>query len=103
MVARAGFSLAEVVVSILLLSIVAVGVAAGGVAAAQMFTRAEVQERVLREAEAILDSLLVLPANGAGTRTLHQSRVTWNAADSTGSITVVVQMPARSVQLTGAR
>jgi prepilin-type N-terminal cleavage/methylation domain-containing protein len=103
MVARAGFSLAEVVVSIMLLSIVAVGVAAGGVAAAQMFTRAEVQERVLREAEAILDSLVVLRVNGAGTRALFQSRISWTAADSAGTITITVQMPARTLQLTAAR
>jgi prepilin-type N-terminal cleavage/methylation domain-containing protein len=103
MVNRNGFSLAEVVVALLLLSVVAVGVAGAGVAAAQMFTRAEMHERLLREAQAILDSLVVLPANGAGTRVVNESQLVWTAADSTRPITLFVHLPGRSIQFTAQR
>jgi prepilin-type N-terminal cleavage/methylation domain-containing protein len=103
MVSRAGFSLTEVVVAVLLLSIVAVSVAAGGGAAAQMFTRAEMQERVLREAETILDSLLVQRVNANGSRELANATITWTAADSAGTIAMLVQMRDRTLQLTGQR
>lgn len=103
MVARNGFTLAEVIVALLLLSVVAVGVAGAGVAAAQMFTRAEMHERMLREAETILDSLAVLPANAAGTRVVHDAQLVWTAADSTRPITLFVHLPHRSIQFTARR
>jgi prepilin-type N-terminal cleavage/methylation domain-containing protein len=103
MVSRAGFSLAEVVVAMLLLSIAAVGVAGAGVAAAQMFTRAEKHELAMREAESILDSLLTLRAHSAGTRMVQQTRIIWTAADSSGATSLFVQASGRTIQLTGQR
>lgn len=103
MVTRSGFSLAEVVVALLLLSVVAIGVAGAGVAAAQMFTRAELHERLLREAEAVLDSLVLMPANGAGSRMVRDVEINWTAADTTQSIILLVHLPGRVIQFTAAR
>jgi prepilin-type N-terminal cleavage/methylation domain-containing protein len=92
---RAGFSLAEVIVAMTLLSIGTLAVAATGFVAAEAFTRAEMQERVLRDAEAILDSLIALPQSGAGARSLHGASLVWTAGDSTGSVTLRVTLPDR--------
>lgn len=103
MVARAGFSLAEIVVALALLSIVAIGVAGSGVAAAQIFRSAELHERALRAGESILDSLLSLPIHGAGTRNVQQARITWLAADTTGATTLTITVNARTTVLAGQR
>ena len=103
MVSRSGFSLAEVIVAMMLLSIVAVGVASSGMAAAQMFTRAEQHERILREAEAALDSLLALQSNGAGSKQVLHARLVWSASDSLGAVNVYAHLPTRTIQLTGER
>jgi prepilin-type N-terminal cleavage/methylation domain-containing protein len=102
--ARPGFSLAEVIVAMTLLSITALGIAATALVAVQSFTRAEMQQIVLREAETILDSLLVLPRNASGSRTIHTSLLLWTAADSADAITLTVRTPHRGpIQLTGQR
>ena len=102
--ARPGFTLAEVVVAMTLLSVAALGVAATALLAVQSFTRAEMQQHVLREAEAVLDSLLSLPQNGAGSRSVHTALLSWNAADSVGAITLTVRNPHRGqLQLMGQR
>jgi prepilin-type N-terminal cleavage/methylation domain-containing protein len=93
--ARPGFSLAEVIVAMTLLSIGTLAVAATGFVAAEAFTRAELQERVLREAETILDSLVALPHSGAGGRAMHGASLTWTASDSTGAVTMGVMLRDR--------
>ncbi|HEY0306270.1 MAG TPA: type II secretion system protein [Longimicrobiales bacterium] len=104
MVTRSGFTLAEVIVAMALLSIAALGVAATALVAVQSFTRAEMHESVLREAEAILDSLLALPNNSAGTKPIHTGRLSWNAADSAGAVTLDVVTPYRGAfQISGQR
>lgn len=92
---QSGFSLAEVIVAMTLLSIGTLAVAATGFVSAQAFSRAELQERVLREAEAILDSLVASPQSGAGARTMHGASLVWTAADSTAAVTMRVTLPAR--------
>jgi prepilin-type N-terminal cleavage/methylation domain-containing protein len=103
MVARNGFSLVEVIVALTLLCIVAVAVAASVVGGAQIFRKAELQEKALRTGESLLDSLLALPANGAGTLTLPEARLRWSAADSAGATTVFIEMNGRNIQLVGQR
>jgi prepilin-type N-terminal cleavage/methylation domain-containing protein len=101
---RPGFSLTEVIVAMTLLSIAALGVAATALVAVQSFTRAEMQQIVLREADAILDSLLMLPQNSSGSKPVHTSLLIWNAADSAGAITLMIRTPHRgTLQLTGQR
>lgn len=85
---RAGFSLAEIIVAMTLVCVAGLGVAATGLVAVQSFARAEQQERLLQEAELVLDSLLLLPRNTAGTRFLPHAQIRWNAADSTEQVVV---------------
>ena len=59
---RAGFTLAEVIVSMTLLAVAALGVAATALVAVQSFTRAELQQIVLREAEWLYDHYVDLVA-----------------------------------------
>jgi Tfp pilus assembly protein PilV len=94
MVTRGGFSLAEVIVGMTLLCVAGLGVAATGLVAIQSFTRAEQQERLLHESEALLDSLLALPHNSAGTRLHPYGQIAWSAADSNAHIVLQV-VPAR--------
>jgi len=103
-IARPGFTLAEVIVAMAILAIAALGVAATALVAVQSFTRAEMQQSVVREAEAVLDSLLALPSNAAGAKSVHVGRLSWNASDSVGAITLTVTTPNRgAIQLRGQR
>lgn len=77
--ARTGFTLAEVIVAMTLLSVLMLSVAATGIMAAAMLTRAELREQALREADAVLDSLLAAPPGGAGARTLRAAELSWTA------------------------
>jgi prepilin-type N-terminal cleavage/methylation domain-containing protein len=86
--ARSGFTLAEVIVSMTLLTIAALAVAATGLVAVQAFTRAEQRERLLDRAQFVLDSLLTLPAHSAGARAVLNAQLSWTATDSTGAFTV---------------
>jgi prepilin-type N-terminal cleavage/methylation domain-containing protein len=104
MVSRRGFTLSEVMVAMVLLSIGAVGVGATGLVAIQAFVRAELQEKALMEAQAVLDSLLALPAHTSGTRTVHGTTISWLPADSTGRVRVTVNLTAgRRIELAGQR
>jgi prepilin-type N-terminal cleavage/methylation domain-containing protein len=103
MVARPGLSLVEVIVSIALLSVVAIAVASSGVVAAQTFARAELHERVVREAEATMDSLLMLRINAGGSKTIHAARITWSAADSAAPIELIIHLPERTIHWSGRR
>jgi prepilin-type N-terminal cleavage/methylation domain-containing protein len=101
---RAGFTLTELVVAMALLAVGALGVVASGLVAAHSFTRAELQESTIRDGEAVLDSLLALPANSAGSQVVRHANLSWNAADSTGDITLTIVMPGRGLlRLVGRR
>lgn len=101
--ARAGFTLAEVVVAMTLLCVAGLGVAATGLVAIQTFTRAELQEQALRQGEIVLDSLLALPTNTAGARFLPQAQLTWNAADSATTLIVTILYGRETIELIGER
>jgi prepilin-type N-terminal cleavage/methylation domain-containing protein len=90
-----GFSLVEVIVAMTLLSIGTLAVAGTGFIAAATFTRAEMQERVLREAENVLDSVVALQASAAGTRRLRGGALSWSASDSAGTVTMQVSTSGR--------
>jgi Tfp pilus assembly protein PilV len=101
---RSGITVAEVIVAMTLLAVAALGVAATALVALQSFTAAELQERALREAETVLDSLVRLPANGAGARSIGAARVGWPAADSAALVTVHIFWGNRRLgTLAGAR
>jgi prepilin-type N-terminal cleavage/methylation domain-containing protein len=91
--ARRGFSLTEVIVAMTLLAVTALGVAATALVAVQSFASAELQERTLREAEQVLDSLVDLPSYGAGVRGVGPAHIRWPSSDSTGAVNVLVTWP----------
>ena len=100
---RAGFTITEVIVALNLLAVAALGVAATALVAAQSFARAEVQERALREAEHVLDSLLMVPISSPGTRRVGPAHIIWPAADTSGSVSVHITFDGRTTTLVGAR
>jgi Tfp pilus assembly protein PilV len=95
--ARPGCSLVEVVVAMTLLAVTALGVAATALVAVQSFTSAELQERTLREAEQVLDSLVALPAYHAGVRAVGPARIRWPASDTTGAVQVMIAWPDHTI------
>ena len=103
MVRRSGFTLAEVVVGMMLLAIGGLGVAATALVSVKAFTQAEQQERALTAAQQLLDSLLLLPAHAAGARTVGQTHLSWPAGDSTAAIVVTVVSGSSRYELTGQR
>lgn len=103
MVTRAGFTITEVVVAMTLLAVAALGVAATALVAVQSFSQAELQERAIREAEHVLDSLLVQPVNSAGTRQIGPARISWPASDTSATVTVRIALQGRTITLAGAR
>ena len=101
---RQGFSVVEVIVAMTLLSVGSLAVAATGIVSLQTFTRAELQERALRDAEALLDSLVAGTSVSAGARSTPRVEMTWPSADSTGVVTVTVQIDRRvTFELRGSR
>lgn len=103
MVTRAGFTITEVVVAMTLLAVAALGVAATALVAVQSFSQAELQERSIREAEQVLDSLLLQPANSAGARQIGPARISWPASDTSATVTVRIAVQGRTITLAGAR
>ena len=100
--ARAGFTLTEVIVALNLLAVAALGVAATALVAAQSFSQAELEERALREAEHVLDSLVALPVNVAGARSVGPARISWLPADTSGAVSVRILFRGRTTTLVGA-
>ena len=94
---RAGFTLTEVIVAMTLLSVAALGVAATALVAVQSFSAAQLQERTLREAEQVLDSLLVLPGYTAGARGIGPAQIRWPASDTTGSVRLLIAWPDHTI------
>ena len=101
---KPGFSLVEVIVAMTLLSIGALAVAASSILSLQTFTRAEIQERALREAEAILDSLINHESHSAGSRSVADAQLSWTGGNSSGALTVTVRLHGREpFELTAVR
>ena len=93
---RPAFSLAEVIVAMTLLSIGSLAVTATSIVSVQTFTRAELQENALRDAEAILDSLLTAQSVSAGSRATAHFTLSWTVSDSTGVVTVAANVNGRA-------
>ena len=88
MVKRAGFSLAEVVVALVLLSVGALGVAAGGILALRLLHAAEVDGDVSLRSAYLLDSLIDARATGAGSERNSRYRLDWSALGDSAAVTV---------------
>lgn len=79
MVTRRGFSLVEVIVAMVLLSIALLGIAGTALLAARMLSAGEIREQASRRAASVLDSLVLLHGNATGTRSYPGYRLTWSA------------------------
>ena len=79
---RRGFSLVEVTVAMLLLSIGLLGVAGTGLLAGRLLRESEGREAMVERASNILDSLSAHAASGGGTVMDARYRIDWAASDS---------------------
>lgn len=79
MVRRSGFSLVEMTVAMLLLSVGLLGVAGTGLLAARMQREAEGREAMLERAGSVLDSLVTHDVAGAGTNADPRFLLDWVA------------------------
>jgi prepilin-type N-terminal cleavage/methylation domain-containing protein len=95
MVARRGFSLVEVTVAMLLLSLGLLGVAATGLMSARMLREAEAREAMAERTGSVLDSLVSHRVSGTGSVDDARFRTQWSA--SAGSVEV------QTVMLDGSR
>ena len=88
---RWAFSLVEVIVAMTVLSIGSLAVTASTIVSVRTFNRAEQQENALREAEAVLDSLLAAPAASPGSRASTHLTLSWTVSDSSGVVIVTAR------------
>ena len=82
---RAGFTLVEVVVSLVLLAVAFLGLAAVASLAATSLHAALSQERTVRHAAGLLDSLTFGSSPGSGSAVAAGVRYDWNAAAGAGA------------------
>ncbi len=99
---KQGFSLVEVIVAMVLLSIALLAVAGSGMLAAEMLRRAEAADDMTETAMTLLDSLVMSERAGSGVVKRPDYLLEWSAADST--VVVAVRGRDGSVfQLRGLR
>jgi prepilin-type N-terminal cleavage/methylation domain-containing protein len=91
MVMRKGFSLVEVTVAMLLLSLGMLGVAATGLLAARTLREAEAREAMVERAGSVLDSLVAHGGSGTGRIDDVRFQLEWSA--SATSVEVRTVMP----------
>jgi prepilin-type N-terminal cleavage/methylation domain-containing protein len=91
---KPGFSLVEVIVAMVLLSVGLLGVAGSGLLAAELLREAEVREDMLNRASSLLDSLLANEVTGAGMLPLARYRIDWTATAE--HVEVVARLPNHS-------
>ena len=89
---RDGFTLLEVVVSLLLLEVAVLAAAGTLVIAARSLAEAEHLERAVLEAEGVLDSLAGVAAPVSGSKAYPGGSVAWDV-DGAGGVAVRVVSP----------
>lgn len=80
MVTRTGFSLVEVIVAMVLLSIGMLGIAGTGLLAAHMMRAADTHEAMMVRASSVMDSLVANDVVGAGITPDARFRLEWMAS-----------------------
>lgn len=86
---RSGFTLVEVIVSLVLFSVGLLGLAGVAALAAASMGRAFAEERAARHAAALLDSLTFAPGGGSGTTVLGGVTYGWSGGMRPGDEIVV--------------
>ena len=86
---RAGFTLVEVVVALVVLEIGVLGVMGTLLLASRALSDAEIRERAVLETLRVVDSLAVDGMGGPGRRTFGWGAVQWTAPAEGGAGTVV--------------
>lgn len=79
MVNRAGFSLVEMTVAMVLLAIGLLGVAGTGLLAARMLSEAEAREAMLERAGSVLDSVIAYDVAGGGMTGDARFQLEWSS------------------------
>ena len=87
MVKRAGFTLVEVIVALLLLAIGVLGVAAAGLLATRMLRAADVHDEMSIRAMALLDSLIADSVVGQGSSRTPAYAIDWAATGDSAAVT----------------
>jgi Tfp pilus assembly protein PilV len=93
-----GFTLLEVVVALLLLEVAVLAAAGTLVVASRTLTQAELLERAVLEAEAVLDSLAATPAVTSGARPFSAGTLEWSVGPS-GTVVVRAASPDSALQV----
>lgn len=86
---RRGFTLVEVVVALVVLGAGVLGVVGGALLAARALREAEAVEGAVELAGSVLDSLVQLPAVGAGERDVGRYRASWAPREGRGGAAVI--------------
>lgn len=90
MVRRVGFSLVEVIVAMVLLSIGLLGIAGTGLLAAHMMRAADTREAMLARATSVMDSLVAHDVLGAGRMPDARFRLEWTASHESVRVRAVL-------------
>lgn len=85
---RAGFTLVEVVVAVVVLSIGVLGTVAVGQLGSRLVREAHAAERAIAGAALVLDSLTQRGAPAAGERTLHGQHLRWTTRPEGGTVVI---------------
>lgn len=105
--ARAGFSLVEVIVAFTLLTVAMLGLAAVTTLSTTSLRASLVQERAVRHAAALLDSLTFAPGGGTGSVEVDGVTYTWDAPAAPGTrirlTTTAPGPPPFTLELTARR
>ncbi|MGQ0560270.1 MAG: type IV pilus modification PilV family protein [Gemmatimonadota bacterium] len=99
---RPGFSLAEVTVAMVLLSVGLLGVSAAGMLASRLLSQTHMREELVNRANSLRDSLAIHAIVGAAVVQSQPYRLEWLATE--GTITVIGTLPDGSrFELSGSR
>lgn len=88
---RRGFTLAEVLVALVVLAVGLTGVVAVSVTGRRVFVGAEIRELAVREARSLVDSVLAEGSVGSGLLLREWGELRWSAGGTAGLREVLVE------------
>jgi prepilin-type N-terminal cleavage/methylation domain-containing protein len=87
-VTRAGFTVIEVMVALVLLSVGVLGAASTGLLATRLLREARVQDEIAERASYLLDSLIADSVKGRGSERSRMYSIDWIATSDSATLTV---------------